>query len=256
MADNDSASITSIQSGPSLTRIKYSGDSDEFVIIGNQKYYRHELMLAFGGSLNPGVRPYPKHDFNTAPLGLVALSLTVFLLSLFNAHAMGIDIPNVFISLAVFYGGLVQFLAGAWLFVEGNTFAATALTSYGAIFIAYSSIFIEAFGIHQAYDETDQLPTAIGFLFLGTAIFTFLLLMATFKSTVAFISLFVLLLLTFLLLAIGNLMLSDSVIRAAGVIGVITALVGWYNSIAGVATKHNSYFTLTPIPLKTFKGGN
>ena len=38
-----------------------AGDGGEFVIIGDHKYYRHELMQAFGGTLNPGLSPYQNH---------------------------------------------------------------------------------------------------------------------------------------------------------------------------------------------------
>ena len=77
-----------------------------------------------------------KININPAPLGLCAFALSTFVLSLFNAQAMGIKIPNIAVSLALFYGGLAQFLAGCWEFVTGNTFGMTALTSYGAFWLS------------------------------------------------------------------------------------------------------------------------
>ena len=98
-----------------------TGDGNEFVVIGDHKYYRHELMQAFGGTFNPGLAPYPKHSYgNPAAIGLVATSMNIFILGLFFAHAMGIHVPNVAVGLFVFMGGVVQFLAGIWGFSLGH----------------------------------------------------------------------------------------------------------------------------------------
>ena len=39
--------------------------------------------------------------------------------------------------LALAYGGAAQFAAGMWEFAKGNTFGATAFTSYGAFWISF-----------------------------------------------------------------------------------------------------------------------
>ncbi|KAK6458062.1 GPR1/FUN34/yaaH family-domain-containing protein [Scheffersomyces xylosifermentans] len=233
-----------------VSKIKTAGDGDEFIVIGNQKFYRHELMSAFGGTLNPGLAPPPKHQFaNPAPLGLSAFALTTFVLSMFNAQAMGITTPNIVVSLAAFYGGAVQFLAGVWELAIGNTFGGTALTSYGAFWLSYAAINIQSFGIIKAYADTDQLANAVGFFLLAWAIFTFILTLCTLKSTAAFCALFSCLTITFILLAAGEFTGKVGVARAGGVVGVITGFLGFYNAFAGVANPTNSYFTAWPIPL-------
>ena len=154
-------------------------------------------------------------------------------------------------SLACFYGGLVQFLAGLFEFVTGNTFGFTALTSYGAFWLSYGAIFIERFGIAAAYKDTDQFNNAVAFFLLAWALFTFLLVLNTMKSTWAFFSLFFFLFLTFLLLAGGEFSGRVGVTRAGGVIGTITAFIAWYNAFAGTATRLNSYLVPHPIPMPT-----
>ena len=63
-----------------------------------------------------------------APLGLAAFALTTFVLSGHNATF----IPDgIWIGLAVFYGGLIQLLAGMWEFRNRNVFGATAFSTYG-----------------------------------------------------------------------------------------------------------------------------
>lgn len=52
---------------------------------------------------------------------------------------MGVNVPNVVVGLALGYGGLVQLLAGMWEFASGNTFAATAFSSYGGFWIVRQS---------------------------------------------------------------------------------------------------------------------
>lgn len=235
----------------SFGKVRTTGDNDEFIILGNQKFHRHELMTAFGGTLNPGLAPPPAHEFaNPAPMGLAAFALTTFVLSMVNARAMGVTTPNVVVGLSCFYGGAVQFLAGVWELLIGNLFGGTALTSYGAFWFAYSAIQIESFGIVEAYgDDTVQLQNAVGFFLLGWALFTAMLTVVTVKSTVAFFGLFFTLTLTFILLAAGDLTQIPNVTRAGGVMGVITAFFGFYNAFAGVANRQNSYFVPHVIPL-------
>lgn len=231
-------------------KVHLSGDSNEYVIIGNKKYWRNELSQAFGGTLNPGLAvPSPYEFGNPAPLGLSCFALTTFVLSLYNAGAMGISTPNVVISLSVFYGGAIQFLCGCWELLIGNTFGGTALTSYGAFWLSYSCLFLKAFGISEAYEDELMMNNAIGFFLIGWAIFTFILVLVTMKSTVAFFSLFVFLDLTFILLAASELSGSTNTHKAGGVFGVITALIAWYNAFSGVANSKNSYFTAHSIPL-------
>ena len=71
---------------------------------------------AFGGEFQPGLyRPTTGRKFaNPAPLGLSAFALTTFVLSLINVGTRGVSEPNIIVSLAFGYGGLVQLLAGMW----------------------------------------------------------------------------------------------------------------------------------------------
>ncbi|GEQ68483.1 hypothetical protein JCM33374_g2151 [Metschnikowia sp. JCM 33374] len=240
-----------VHSDNGVMKISTSGDADQFITIGKNTYYKHELMQAFGGSLNPGYAPFPTRDFgNPSPLGLCGFALTTFVLSMFNAQAMGIKVPNVVIGLACFYGGFAQFCAGIWEGFIGNTFAMCALTSYGGFWLSFAAIHIEAFGIAKAYKGHDgQLANAVGFFLTGWAIFTFMLTMCTIKSTVAFCSLFVFLTITFILLAAGEFSGVVGVSRAGGVTGIITAFIAFYNAFAGTATRKNSYITANPIRL-------
>src|SRR5919199_5489727 len=74
---------------------------------------------------------------NPAPLGLAGFALTTFVLSLFNAGVLDEAGEPVVLGLALAYGGGAQLLAGMWEFRTGNTFGATAFTSYGAFWLSF-----------------------------------------------------------------------------------------------------------------------
>lgn len=250
MSSNSNYSIKS-EDDNVTKNITFSGDDNEYIHLGKNKYLKSDIQEAFGGTLNPGASPYPINKFgNPAPLGLSAFAMTTFILSMYNAKAMGITIPNVVVGLACIYGGGVQFLAGVWELAVGNTFGGTALSSYGAFWLSYASIFIDSFGIASAYDGEDAMfENAVGFYLLGWAIVTLMFVLTTTKATVMFFLLFFFLFITFILLGAGSLSGIEHISRAGGVFGVVTAFLGWYNAFAGVATPVNSYITAKPIPL-------
>jgi len=232
-----------------VTKVVTEGD---YVTFGNEKYLRSELVEAFGGSLNPGLSPPPKHNLaNPGPLGLSAFALTTFVLSLINCNARGVAIPNIVVGLAYFYGGAAQLVAGMFEIAVGNTFGGVALSSYGGFWGSWAAIYTPSFGIIDAYatDTGKQLEYAVGIYCIGWFIFTFFLCLMTLKSTVAFFSIFFFLSITFLLLAITNFNGSLLVQKAAGVFGVITAFCAWYNAYAGIANEQNSYLVVKAIQL-------
>lgn len=235
-----------------IGRVEATGAGDELIRLGDKTYYKHELMLAFGGTMNvERYAPYPTHQFaNAAALGLASFALTTFVLGLYYAGAMGVKVPNVVVSLTFFYGGIVQFLAGVWELAIGNTFAGTAFASYGPFWFGFGAIFVESFGIADAYaDAPEQQANAIGFMLVGWSIFTFMMALCCLKSTVMLLALFVTLDLTFIILAAANFTGKASCQTAGGVMAVISACCGFYNAFAGVATPQNSYITANPIAL-------
>lgn len=87
---------------------------------GNPQYHAHAgqeaRLAAFGGEFQPGLWRTTEHRkfANPAPLGLSAFALTTFVLSLVNLQTRGVAEPNIALSLAYGYGGLVQLLSGMW----------------------------------------------------------------------------------------------------------------------------------------------
>jgi succinate-acetate transporter protein len=183
---------------------------------------------------------------NPAPLGLSAFALTTFVLSSANAGLIPPGVAaggSIVIGLAFFYGGLAQMLAGMWEFRSGNTFGATAFTSYGAFWIAlgFTLLFLK---------QVVPSATGVGFFLLGWTIFTGLMLLGTLRSNVALVLVFAFLFLTFLALSIGWLAgASTGWINIGGWLGIITALIAWYTALAGVLSSERSAFKLPVGPL-------
>ncbi|HLI05160.1 MAG TPA: acetate uptake transporter [Ktedonobacteraceae bacterium] len=183
---------------------------------------------------------------NAAPLGLSAFALTTAVLSCVNA---GFIVPstavNIFIGLALFYGGGVQILAGMWEFKRGNVIPATAFSSYGGFWVATAVIFIPGFGILQALNSAGTLHQALGLFFLCWAIFTALVFLAALRTNIALLLVLGFLFLTYLLLTIAQLMGGNLVTTMiGGWLGIVTALVAWYTALADMLVSANGAFRL------------
>ena len=83
----------------------------------------------------PAQAPVPYGD--PAGLGLAAFALTTFVLSVVNAGWIHADLTATVFSLALFYGGIGQIIAGVWEFANRNTFGAVAFSSYGAFWLSF-----------------------------------------------------------------------------------------------------------------------
>jgi len=173
---------------------------------------------------------------NPGPLGLSGFALTTLILSAWNAGILkGLDVLIV-IGLAVFYGGIAQFAAGMWEFRTGNTFGATAFSSYGAFWLSFAALFVPGFGIIFGAKNGPS-GTALAWYLLGWTIFTGIMMLGSFRTNAATAAVFVLLFLTFLLLTIGafsNQAAGTGLTLIGGYVGILTALVAWYTAAAGI----------------------
>ncbi len=171
------------------------------------------------------------------PLGLSGFALTTFILSAVNAGILsGAGDGKVVIGLAVFYGGIAQLLAGIWEFANGNTFSATAFCSFGAFWLSFAALLIPGFGVTAGTGPSHR---ALGLYLLGWAIFTGIMMIASLRLNGGLIAVFVLLFLTFLLLALGDFNTPASGAKSGlttlgGWIGILTAIAAWYVAAAGV----------------------
>lgn len=239
-----------MESSEEIKHISTSGENNEYVHIGRDKFLRSELLGAFGGDFRTGIAAPPSRKLgNPIPMGLAGFSVSVLLLSLLNVRTRSVTNPAI-VNGVCYFGGLIQFLAGMWGLAGENTFAAQALGSYGAFWFSYAIINTGAFGVSNAYSEQD-LTQALAMLLWCWCIFSFLLTLATIRSTWPFFSLIFSVFLTFLMLAAANTTGNDNLTLAGGWIGIIAGILGLYNTMAGLANYQNCYIDIPPFYMPT-----
>jgi len=183
------------------------------------------------------------HIADPGPLGLAGFAMTTFVLSCFNAGFFGSKSPleAVVLPLALFYGGLAQLLAGMWEFRKANTFGAVAFTSYGAFWLSFA-----AYVKFVAPGLGAGAGSATGLYLLGWTIFTGYMTVASLGVSRAVAAVFVALFLTFLLLTVGAFLGSAGISVIGGYLGLVTAVLAWYASFAGVI---NATWKRTVLPV-------
>jgi succinate-acetate transporter protein len=178
------------------------------------------------------------------PLGLAGFAMTTFVLSMFNSGLVGAAGSGVVLGLALAYGGGAQLLAGMWEFKRNNTFGALAFSSYGAFWISFFFL--------QRYTPVAAITgKGVGLYLIAWAIFTAYMIVPTLRLNVGLVAVFVFLTLTFLFLGIGAARGSTGTTHFGGYLGLITAILAWYCSFAGVT---NSTFGRVVLPLVPLTG--
>ncbi|HUZ19876.1 MAG TPA: acetate uptake transporter [Acidimicrobiales bacterium] len=170
-----------------------------------------------------------------APIGLAGFAMTTVLLSLINAGVIGASAEAAVLPLALLYGGAAQFLAGMWEIRNRNTFGGLAFTSYGAFWISFYVLvkwWLPGLASGAAIDD------AVGFYLIMWGIFTLYMFVASLKTNIAVMLVFFFLTVTFFLLAGaqfgGNVHGYHTVQEVGGYVGLVTGILAWYASFAGV----------------------
>lgn len=197
----------------------------------------------------PGAAPLPGGAWKPAdpgPLGLGAFAMTTFVLSMFNSNLVDAKGLPVVLGLALAYGGIVQLLAGMWEFRTGNTFGALAFCSFGAFWISFWAL-----QVFYAKEITGDVGHAVGVYLWAWAIFTAYMTVAALRVSGAVLLVFVLLTITFVLLAVGAVGAHANVTHWGGYFGLATAAAAWYASFAAVT---NSTFGRVVLPVFPLAG--
>ncbi|MCQ1534250.1 hypothetical protein FTO70_00765 [Methanosarcina sp. KYL-1] len=167
---------------------------------------------------------------NPAPLGLMGFGMTTVLLNIHNAGYY--NLGAMILSMGFFYGGLAQVIAGIEEWRKGNTFGATAFTSYGLFWLTLVGIVILpkfewAAGLAPA-------KTAFAAYLFMWGLFTLFMFIGTLKANRALQVVFLTLTILFFLLAAGNYLGSASILRIAGFEGIFCGFTAIYAAIGQV----------------------
>ncbi|MEN4906549.1 acetate uptake transporter [Rahnella bonaserana] len=177
---------------------------------------------------------------NPGPLGLMGFGMTTILLNLHNAGFF--PLTAVIVSMGIFYGGLIQVLAGMMEFKKGNTFGTTAFTSYGAFWLSLVGILmLPRMGMAEASSES----------FLGAylglwGLFTLFMFFGTLKANRGIQVVFGSLTILFALLCYGNMTGNTTVLHFAGFEGIFCGASAIYLAMAEVL---NEQYGRTVLPI-------
>ncbi|CAF1000839.1 unnamed protein product [Rotaria magnacalcarata] len=197
------------------------------------------------------VKKYPSSEgqpYNAAPIGFCAFALTLFVYSM-NIAGATVPVntsPSMAMGLALFYGGLIQFLAGLFELRIGNNYHALLFCSYSGYWFGLGALYASTFSFYSFVGDTTVQYKALGIFYLGWTIFTLVMLIASIRTNVVMIVFFFFLMLTYILLTASYFLLWDqNTARAGGAIGIFTSVILWYAGFASLLKKgDNSYFNL------------
>ena len=178
---------------------------------------------------------------NPAPLGLTGFALTTWLLSLVNAgFYTGTSVPLVLAS-AFAFGGTAQFFAGLMEMPRGNTFGFVAFCAYGAFWWTFA-LFVEFFkaGVPAGF---------VGWWLVLWGLFSIAMLIGSFALNRTLQLIFLVLVITFFLLAGADLLGNPQLKTLGGYFGLVTAALAFYLAAAEIINETHGR-TILPIGAK------
>lgn len=133
-------------------------------------------------------------------------------------------VENLVWGFALFYGGLLQGIAGLCEIRRNNIFGYTAFLSYGGFWISLGTAEI----LVNLYADDDQVinPKGVQAMLILMGIFTFVLWICTFKQNKTLCALIGMLMMTFFFLAIG--IDSEVCDYIAGWMGIVTSAIAFW----------------------------
>ena len=172
---------------------------------------------------------------NPAPLGLLGFGMTTVLLNfVHNARLAPID--SMIFGMGIFYGGLAQIIAGIMEYKKGNTFGATAFTSYGLFWWSFVFLnlgskitLVQSFTIATATNEAQM-----AYFFIW-GLFTLMMFFGTLKKNRALQFVFMSLAILFFLLTIKSAILAYYPTTAASTISLFAQVIGVEGIICGLS---------------------
>ncbi|MDR7664888.1 acetate uptake transporter [Methanosarcina sp. Z-7115] len=168
---------------------------------------------------------------NPAPLGLMGFGMTTVLLNLHNAGFYSLG--AVILSMGLFYGGIGQVIAGIEEWRKGNTFGATAFTSYGLFWLSLVAIVLLP-KLGDNFKELALTSTDFAAYLFMWGLFTLYMFIGTLKATRALQVVFLTLTILFFLLAAGNYLGNPAILKIAGYEGILTGFSAIYAAMGQV----------------------
>ncbi len=180
----------------------------------------------------------PAHA-NPAPLGLLGFGMTTVLLNIHNAGFF--PLTSMILAMGIFYGGLAQLIAGVQEWKMGNTFGATAFTSYGCFWLTLVGLM----DLPQLGFAADSGVSMSAYLTVW-GVFTLFMFIGTLRQSRTLQVIFASLTVLFFLLAIEKATGNETLGRIAGFEGIFCGASAIYGAVAQVL---NEVYGRTVLPL-------
>ncbi|MDR0309625.1 MAG: acetate uptake transporter [Candidatus Methanoplasma sp.] len=164
---------------------------------------------------------------NPAVLGLLGFGMTTVLLSLHNLGLFGLE--STILSMGFLYGGLAQVFAGIFEFKKGNTFGATAFTSYGLFWLTF--VFINT-GLVPGMAPADNV--SLGAYFAIWGVLTLFLFIGTLNGPRALQVVFLTLTVLFFVVAVKDVTEISNIAYVAGAVGIFCGGSAMYTAFGEV----------------------
>lgn len=176
---------------------------------------------------------------NPAPLGLLGFGMTTVLLNIHNAGFY--PLTSMILAMGIFYGGLAQLIAGLQEWKMGNTFGATAFTSYGCFWLTLVGLM----NFPQQGFAADSGVSMAAYLTMW-GVFTLFMFVGTLRLNRSLQIIFGSLVVLFFLLALGKATGSETLTRLAGFEGIFCGASAIYGAFAQIL---NEVYGRTVLPL-------
>ena len=183
---------------------------------------------------------------NPAPLGLSGFALTTWLLSMINAGWYLPTAMPMVLAMAFAFGGTAQFVAGVCELPRGNSFGFTAFCAYGS--------FWWSFALFLMFPHAGVPASFVGWYLALWGVFTLFMWFGTFTANRAVSSVFLLLWITFFLLAAGDWTGIVLLHRLGGYGGLATAIAALYYAAAIIINEANDRVLLPIGPFDAASG--
>lgn len=180
---------------------------------------------------------------NPAPLGLLGFGMTTVLLNIHNAGFFPLN--SMILAMGIFYGGIAQVFAGVQEWRMGNTFGATAFTSYGFFWLTLVGLIALP---KLGFEAVDGLSMAAYLAIWG--VFTLFMFIGTLKLNRALQVIFGSLVVLFFLLAIEKATGNETLGHIAGFEGIFCGASAIYCAVAQIL---NEVYGRNVLPLGTLK---
>jgi succinate-acetate transporter protein len=111
--------------------------------------------------------------------------------------------------------------------------------------MAYGTMLSPSSGVLSAYESQSELRSAIGIFLISWFLVTFFILIASLRKSVTYIALFLVMDLSFLLLAIAQFANSSSITKAGGVTAIMAAIIAFYAALFDLLVPEDRWFWIS-----------